>query len=618
MKLRITRKEYWGSSKLAGFGLALALGGASFLVTPPVSAQQPAAERQKLSPLAREWLDLRRRFSSVEIEDAPSAATTYREFYERHFSGASASQEGELAVEIVSRRARLLALEIGERDQALELLKAAIGRWREPRLLAILQREYESLSDNNTLMASPVAPPLTNGATAARSAAEVPAVRTARVAPLLELLAAQQDAYLLWESGKWNADDVVWALEYGINSHGVIKGRPQEQGKQVRYALAGLLARQGGERLQNENWRALPLQVRLWLGDYYRQAKDERAAPLLQSVVDDAQQLPGAATSRDLFFAAERLGWYWHAAGQHEKSAAAWLRLEAQPNERAYAFLQAAREREHAGNPAEAKRLYELALKSGHPQVTVAVLLDRARELRGEGQLQSAADALRGASVEAVPLAERLPLFSELSLVLYQQGQFAAARESAQSALDGRAALSSNPVLHRALNAQQDPYLLQAKRTIEWSARWEKAPLQVLPAQINARRGETVRLSVRSYAQLPLQIVFENAPMLPPNAAKQASGASSVGDETEVEEAQKTVQNTIKLTTARLRADGWTGQRSFYFEQEVEVQVETAGTLILSCPAPTPLVANDKMDGGAKQDSSTVRWETRVPITLAP
>ena len=285
-------------------GACLALSGA------PAHAQPQPNPRQ----IENQWRELRQQWKGRELKEAQSAIDAYEQFYQTLLP-----ENGAVGVEVVSRVAQLYERELGKRERALEIYRKAMQRWSSPAQRERLQREYDLMNNQ-----APEAAPEAALAIPQKSVADAGANPNtpSRAGALVELLAKGQHSSVVWASGQWEIADVVWALENIVTETGILKGRPKE-GVKVQESLAELLAEHGGAIIEGENWRALPLKVQLWLGNYYRTQNDEKAVAILENVLDNAEQIPGSPT---LFYAIERLAWFYRDRGQNEKGVQTWQR----------------------------------------------------------------------------------------------------------------------------------------------------------------------------------------------------------------------------------------------------------------------------------------------------
>lgn len=334
------------NSSLALSGLLL---GACFTLScAPLCAQPQPNPRQ----IANHWRELRQQWKGSEPKDAQSAIDAYEQFYQTLLP-----ENGDVGVEIASRVAQLYGRELGQRERALEIYRNAMQRWESPAQRERLQREFDLMNNQA---------PQTEMVNSKKSPADVPANPNTptRAGALVELLATGPHSSVVWASGGWKTEDVVWALENIITENGILKGRPKE-GVKVQESLAELLAQHGGAAIEGENWRALPLKVQLWLGNYYRTQNDEKAVAILENVLDNAEKIEGSTT---LFYAIERLAWFYRDRGQNEKGAQTWERastlLPAYSWWQADAQIGAARLLEAQGKPEAALKLYAQAARS--------------------------------------------------------------------------------------------------------------------------------------------------------------------------------------------------------------------------------------------------------------
>lgn len=302
----------------------------------------------------------------------------------------------------------------------------------------------------------------------------------------MEMIArGEKTAAQVWESEKLRVEDVLFALEHLITSNGVVAGRKgsplvKQQGETARAALAGLLDDHGGERLREweEKPESLALRVRLWLGEHYGKKGDERAVPLLESVLSEGQKQAQAMLEKKLknapatyFIAAERLAWFYRDQGKPEEAAQAWLRVPQLHDESdwrvADALVETARSYTQAGDKTKAQAAYDQVPQYGQAWYSGLAIYDQALALieankhaEGRALLQQ---PLSGARADAV----KVGLLSLLSDSYLRTGEVEMARLTAQSALDAYGALKNAP--------QDEGFKYQVQRAKEVLARCQGA-----------------------------------------------------------------------------------------------------------------------------------------------
>ena len=373
----------------------------ALLVTCAIALSAPIQAQPQPSPrgLQTKWRELRRTWSASELTDPQGAIAAYEKFYRT-----LPSENGDVAVEVVSRVAQLYGNEMGQREKALEIYRMAMKQWNSPAWVERLQREYDLMSGNapQTVVPSIEIPSPISKSVSTTSPTSFDARMTSASA-LVELLAAKQEPEAVWAQGQWTGEDVVWALEHIITDDGILKGRPRE-GKRVREGLGLLLGQHGRDLVSEENWRALPSKARLWLGDYYRREKKEKTVAVLESVLleMEAQGKGKGMNSQSeslLFFSAERLSWYYRTTFEHEKGAQTWLRVPPLLAETDWrvpdALIGAARAYGRAGEEHQALMIYLKVPSYGHGRFTGISYLEQSRFLSNKNRHEEARELLR-------------------------------------------------------------------------------------------------------------------------------------------------------------------------------------------------------------------------------
>lgn len=476
----------------------------------PLNAQPQINPQPQVNPqqVRAQWLQLRRTWGAVELNDPKSAIDAYERFY-----NSLTDESGDTAVGVVSRVAQLYSNQLGQRDRALQIYQEAMERWSAPKLRQRLQREYDLINGNIQAIGVPdirVVPQQT-----VRS--EVQVAFEARAAALVELLAAGGEAESVWASQQWKSADVVWALAHVINDDGLLRGRP-EQSVIAREALASLLAHHGGEVVNEENWRALPVKARLWLGDHYRRQNDGIALAVLQSVVDELEALDSRSNGdKSLLFAGvERLAQTYDAREQWEIAAQTWLRLPALLEKSDWrlpdALLGAARAYISAGDKEKSKALYAQVSQYGHAWFTGLAIHDQASALVSQGNHQEARQLLSRAIEEVGADQVKIALLSLEALSFYKTGDLnVASRIAQQASAQAKAVkLASGKGLEGTLNV--------AEAIQTWSDQWSKAPILmssenlrlVLAPQESDEKMVTRRLFVRTLRDVPLTATVDD------------------------------------------------------------------------------------------------------------
>lgn len=334
------------------------------------------------------------------------------------------------------------------------------------------------------------------------------AARSARLLPYVETIASgDRTAAQVWESGKFTVEDVLFALEHLITSNGVIVGRKgsplvKQQGETARAGLAGLLAQHGGERLREweEKSESLALRVRLWLGEHYGKKGDERAVPLLESVLEQGQKQAQAMPQKKLknapatyFLAAEKLAWFYRDKGKPEEAAKAWLHVPQLLDESdwrgADAAIEAARFYIQTGSEAKEKESYQKAIISGDEWMANAALREYVSLLEQRHKTQEMQQLLEGEleSPKAAQDSRKTIVTALLSLLYYSQGEMDKAQRYSRMALVHYKLVRDERQRQGVKNAVD-----KAEEVERFIEQWKRQPLVCDPAIIALSTGQEV------------------------------------------------------------------------------------------------------------------------------
>ncbi len=349
------------------------------------------------------------------------------------------------------------------------------------------------------------------------------AARSARLLPWVEMLGSgDKTAAQVWESGKFSVEDVLFALEHLITSNGVVVGRKgsplvKQQGETARAALAGLLAEHGGERLKEweEKPESLAVRVRLWLGEHYGKQGDERAVPLLESVLAYGQKQAQAMPEKKLknapatyFAAAERLAWFYRDKGKPEEAAKAWLRVPELLNESDWWVGDAQVEAAWVYTRVDenkAEQSYRKAAQHNFPWAKQAALWGLARLLIKQDRHEEAhkflASQLQG---EAIPQ-KQVIVSCLLGSSYYRSGDFRSAQEWSKKALAQYAALSEvKPRMGL------DAAVSESSERLWWSEHWKVSPFVCWPPQLNISAQEKSTVNIRAFRDLQVNLSVDD------------------------------------------------------------------------------------------------------------
>lgn len=301
---------------------------------------------------------------------------------------------------------------------------------------------------------------------------EAVSVEAARVPMLLgQMEAGQLTPEAAWKSGALTREGLLFLFERHLD---VWKLTDAQSNNGLSLKLAGLLVKETPEGAK------LSRKVRLWLGEFYRVQKDERAAALFEGVLDEFKA-PVKSKDPVLFLATERLAWHYRDTGQHEKAALTWLRLEALATDahwQADGVMEAAREYVAAGEADKAQGLYARVAAYGDGWLTGMALYDQGSALIEAGQHEEARlllkTQIKGRGAESI----KVGLLSLLAYSYYRRGEW----EEAQ--LYSLQAVKQFEVLTAVEKSKQQREERRAQEIPRWIAVWKKEPIVCLPRKL--------------------------------------------------------------------------------------------------------------------------------------
>lgn len=323
-------------------------------------------------------------------------------------------------------------------------------------------------------------------------------------------------------------DEVGFAgnfLVNGPNRSGVIQPEP------VRRALAVLLLQHDArlakvvalgsseysqvEKQQKQTLHAVPLRVRMWVGEYLAAQNDARAEVILQGILDEAKPPLNGEQQIELMVTGELLSTVYTRSDNEAASAAMWLKLDPLMDEvvRKVALrIEAARAYTKIGNSQKAQELYMQATKlGGVGYASGLVLFDQARMLMAQGKHEEARKLLKQPEYAANDYQARIVTSALLGQSYYQTGELEKARIYAQETI-GLYQSVENSALNLGIEAQVN----NARLILRWVSRWTQEPLiassRRLSIKLSAYEGKVVtrRFFVRSARNVPLDAMTDN------------------------------------------------------------------------------------------------------------
>ena len=424
------RRLWWGAGLM--MSAIVVLGQTSLVSAQPQTNEERVAPEQQQA--AYRWRELQKQMSAVELKQPEQAIAAYQGFYET-----SGHLYADVAVSVTSRIAQLHGRALKNPTKAVELYEWALEQWGDTPYKERLQREaaqMKALAAGAKASATkpggvaavapvPVTPvtavgvPLLGSAPSAVGVpslgrlpmtAGVPAVVSepstvgvafsvggSQLAATVEAIqAGSLSAEAAWTRGELSAEQALSVLNE-LYPRGRIEGPISIE---TRRALADVVVKHAPQQLEQPG--ELSLLQRVWLGEVLGAAKDERAAVLLQSVVDELNgQMPLTESREKLaaFMVSERLGWFYRDTEQPAKSAAAWMQVPALlkganlGNQSWFlpdAMLEAARAYAKVGETEKSDALYKQVSQSGHGWTTILSLYDKAQPLLNAGKLAEA------------------------------------------------------------------------------------------------------------------------------------------------------------------------------------------------------------------------------------
>lgn len=327
------------------------------------------------------------------------------------------------------------------------------------------------------------------------------------LAPLLQQLASGRlSVQQAWDGKLLDVDALLYLFSQHIDAWGGFGGKIDAG---LRQSLMALLVRHGGERLQDPS--KLTPKVRLWLGDYYQASKDARAVPVLESVLAELQDKSKNKGREPLVFqTVERLAWHYRDAGQLEKAAETWLRLEQllpEPNwMMADASVEAARLYTQMGDEKKADELYSKVPQYGQAWFTGVALFDQVSQSINQGKHEKARKLLfQSVTGDVTPI--KASLFSLLSKSYYCTGEWDKARKYSEEAIE-RFNRLENSARNEELKAEVN--MVQAR--LRWSEQWLVSPILCEPRELHVPLHQVnkpimKRLSIRMFRAAPLTVV---------------------------------------------------------------------------------------------------------------
>lgn len=383
-----------------------------------------------------------------------------------------------------------------------------------------------------------------------------------------------------WRKQALTPEGIVYLLNEKMHHWG---GFGWDMNVPVRHALCKMLVEHASTQYGDfvDSAKA-SIKVRVWVGDYLQSVKDERAVAVLEKVASSYPANQSAKASDPVAFQAlERLAWYYMATNQQQLAMKTYLRMtdvyEPAYNEVAYSVLMAARLARTLGDEQQAKTLYARVFPYGYGLATGAALRDQAEKLLEANKPEEAIRVLTSEPLvgEGAKQAQAA-VTAFLAVCHYRAGRAEIAKQKALEAQRIFDALSKDEKGFSGI-AEQVQF---AQACIVWSEKWKNGPIQVLPGQISVTRAQldeaqrtkqpvVIRLSARTQRQLPLQLSIRSPkPSTTTKPTAATPNTPSASNET-----------AVKPIRARLTSGDWTGQRHFYFEQEITVEISANALL---------------------------------------
>ena len=340
-------------------------------------------------------------------------------------------------------------------------------------------------------------------------------------AALAQMRAGQLSAEAAYQSGALSMAEVLKLLEQTSEWGALWWGDDVE----LRRSLGVLVARHAPEKLEGASLDALPLAVRLWMGEALANAGDARAVTVLGSVRDELRGRAPLATIREAaaaFLASERLAWFYRDSDQHEKEVQSWLGLPVllaeTPLQKSTnwmlpdALIGAARGYNALGQDEKARGLYAQIPQYGHGWFTGLALNDQASALVSKGKHKEARQLLDTPLKDQGDEQIRIALLSLQALSYYKTGELEAASRSAQQVVEqvSSVKLRSGMGLEATVNV--------AQAILNWGARWAENPIVaeptelrvVLPIPFTSNDKVTRRVFIRSLRDVPLIVTADD------------------------------------------------------------------------------------------------------------
>ena len=514
----------------------------------PLQAQ-PQAEQARVIAAGqaeqmarRNWRELQRATSKLELTDAVSAIAAYQKFYE-----SDAALPTEVAVEVTSRIAQLWGRELKNPAKASEIYAWALEQWKQTPYEERLRAEAAAMAKLGGAAAGAAKAPSFDGgdvADAEPMGVEPMSIRPLTVEPMKalgggvskapvgaavrvqlqvmlgEIAAGRLSVQQAWKRDSLTVDDALQLLD-GVNAQGNLVGGNQK----TRRAVAMLVVERAPEKLESQ--QHLSQSARMWLGDALVDAHDARGVPLLESVLNQLKAQNSLRKHEDIvraYVITERLAGYYGGLGQTERAIQTWLEIpklfggvSASQNERGLAaesLLMAARVYNSAGETEKARDLYAQVPPYGNGWVSAISLYEQTEPLMKKRMVKEAYEVMSQplqatSNIKLGTVAQQ----AWLADFAYEQGDLEAALEHSRAALDA----SGDDAAHN------DRFLRTfyelARDTQTRASGWKKQPIQTeyeeitfkIPPQESHETMPTRHFFVSTLRDVPLITTIDDA-----------------------------------------------------------------------------------------------------------
>ena len=346
------------------------------------------------------------------------------------------------------------------------------------------------------------------------------AINGVGAAALAQMRAGQLSAEAAYQSGALSMAEVLKLLEQTSEWGALWWGDDEE----LRRSLGVLVARHAPEKLEGASLDALPLAVRLWVGEALANAGDARAVTVLGSVIDELRGRAPLATMREAaaaFLASERLAWYYRDTYQHEKEAQMWLELptlladtplyESTKWMLPDALIGAARAYNTIGEEDKARELYAQVPQYGHEWFTELATYEQAALEMQRGNSVQGRQILQQSPLASSPTAQ-LAMSSVVAHSYYVDGEFAKARKLFTRVVDQTQTTQDSKDERASAIAR----VSRAKEHLRLIEQWIKTPFVCEPSQLSVLtlsleiEPVTRWLYVSSFRDVPLKFESNN------------------------------------------------------------------------------------------------------------